>query len=370
MEPKTKSDDAQSQGAPEAAEPRKPLSLLAREAFGADFHGEVKEAEETPKPPEEEAGEEETTQTDTEVPDGTPDDDQTQVDAKSDEGTPIESVQELLEHLDADPAWFSGLKVDVKVNDKTSQVPLQELVTQYQTNQAADERLEQAKAKSQAMQQEYEQRRSELEQQFIVAAKLLELNEQQLTKEFTSIDWAKLQAEDPAMWAAQRQAFGERNGQIQQLKQAIAVQYQDARGRQKVEEDKQRAASQQEQTQQLLAAMPKVDPEWADPAKLDTKRRALWDYLIKQGFAPEDIGATADHRAFLIAQKAMLWDQSQGKVELTKKRIRAVPKVIKPGAKREPQVINMEKVKKAQQHLRSTGKPADALALMRLTRKG
>jgi hypothetical protein len=88
-------------------------------------------------------------------------------------------------------------------------------------------------------------------------------------------------------------------------------------------------------------------------------------YLLGQGYGPDEIGNTLDHRAFIVAEKARLWDESQGKVQLTKKRIQSVPRVMKPGARKEPSAINLEKVREAQKRLRTSGHMDDALALLR-----
>ena len=371
--------DAPDQGAAPQPEPRKPLAQVAKEFFGDDFHG--KPPPEEPKKPVSPDTEEEVEIEEPEIEGADVEEQQDQEplivpgeqpDQQTAEGEeePFQTVHELVEHLEADPAWFDGLRVNVNVHGQTSQVPLRDLVANYQTNQAADERLAKTKAKVEQSEQELQQRNAVLNQKYAEAEKLIELGEQQLTRDFTAIDWNKLQAEDPAMWAAQRQAFGERNGQIQQLKAGLQYSLQSAQTQRNAELEQKVNALKQEEHQLMLAAMPKVDKEWGDPNRVQAKKAELANYLLKQGFSQQDLDGAADHRLIVVAAKARLWDESQSKVALTQKRLKNVPRVLKPGAKKEPAVINMEKVRKAQTKLKSTGHIDDALAVLRARRRG
>lgn len=276
--------------------------------------------------------------------------DQTEGGETSDE-VPIETVTELISHLEADPAWFNGLKVNVRVHDKDSQVPLSDLVENYQKNQAADERLEQAKTKSEQAQQEYAQRNAALDQQFAVAANMVEQVETLINADMAAINWDQLKREDPAMWSAKQVEFRQRQDQLNQLKHGIGQQFMHAQQVRQQEAQTKLSERLQTENQRLLEAMPKISPEWGDQAKLPQARTRLADYLLTQGFTKEDVMGAADHRLLLQAEKARLWDESQGKVQLAKKRIQTVPKIVKPGARVDAQTVNLGKVKAAREKL-------------------
>jgi hypothetical protein len=376
---KTATNDAQNQS-DEA--PKKSLSLLAQEEFGEHFHGNVEPPRQPPTPaptddeppgepeepqPQGEEGEEDDYQPDENAQ--VEGDEKAEASKPDDEGEPIATVRELVDHLEADAEWFNGLKVDVLVHDKTSQVPLKDLVASYQQNQAADERLEQAKTKHAQAQEESAKRAAETEQQYLVAAKLVESLEQQLTADIAGINWDQLHRDDPALWSAERVRMGERQQQINQTKAQIAGQYQQMQMRQVQDFQTKFASRLEQENQQLMAEMPKVSPEWGDPEKLAQRKAELTTYLIGQGFSRDDVLGASDHRLLITAEKARLWDLAQGKAQVVKKRIAKVPKVMKPGAKREPSQINLEKVRDAQKRLRSTGRMEDALSLLRANRR-
>ena len=368
--PQSQSEPASDQSATAPAAPSS-LSMLAQEQFGADYHGEV----ETPKPlpppdlpeiPDEDLdeGQENVQVEGDDVEPSTPDEAAAE---KTEE--PIGSVKELVDYLEADPDWFQGLKVDVTVNGNPSQVPLKDVIEAFRTNQAADERLELAKSKSAQAQQEFAERNAALDLQYQQAANLVMANEQQLLAEAAAVNWDKLKQEDPAMWSAERVRFGERQNQIQQMKQQTAWEYQQLVAQRQQEQSQNRSVVMQEQSQLLMQNMPKVSSEWADPQKVPEAKGRLSTYLIGAGFTPKEIEETTDHRNFLIAEKARLWDESQGKLQITKKRMRTVPKVMKPGAGREPSTVNLEKIRKAREQLSKSNHPEDALKVLRLLRE-
>ena len=337
------------------------FSLLAKEEFGNEFYGEVKEnttpavAEDT-KPVTEPTGSGDTdgggreTETDPKEATAAGEEDKPAGDEPSDEVT-ISTAQELVEHLEADPAWFNSLKVNVKVHDKDSQVPLSELVSNYQQNQAADERLAQAKTKSEQAQQEYAQRNAALDQQFAVAANMIEQVETLINADMAAINWDELKRTDPAMWSAKQVEFRQRQDQVLQMKHGIGRQFMQAQEMRQQDSQAKLAERLTTENQLLLEAMPKVSPDWGDQTKLPQARTRLADYLLTQGFTKEDVMGAADHRLLLTAEKARLWDESQGKVQLAKKRVQLVPKIVKPGAKTDAQTVNLGKVKAARAKL-------------------
>lgn len=375
MAPPKRSTPSQGDAAPAAAEtPPSSLSLLAQQEFGENFHGNV---EPTPKPtpqpepdvpeiPDEEldeAGPNVQVEGD-DVEPSIPDDAAAETDEQ-----PIATVKELVEYLEADPQWFENLQVDVTVNGNPSQVPLKDVLSSFRTTQAADERLELAKSKSAQAQQELAERNAAIDLEYEKAARLVLANEQQLMAEASGVNWDRLKQEDPAMWSAERVRLGERASQVQQMKDQTTQQYRQVLAQREQEQNQNRYTVQQEQSQLLLQNMPKVSPDWSDPQKLPDAKGRLATYLVGQGFSPKEIEDTLDHRNFLVAEKARLWDESQRKLQVTKKRIRTVPKVMKPGAGKEASTVNLEKVRQAQSQLRKSGRMDDALTALRLLRQ-
>src|SRR5690606_8155953 len=123
-----------------------PLSLLASEMFGSDFHGEVSKGEaEKPAPAEEEAPEAETEEA--AAGEGETGKEQEKPEGET-EAITSSSLQELIEANEWDPEWVNALKVSVKVDGKPGEATVKDLVDSYQMRQAAEHRLEEAKAKA------------------------------------------------------------------------------------------------------------------------------------------------------------------------------------------------------------------------------
>jgi len=387
---------AQNQGeaAPDAGQnqtqPKKDFSLLAREAFGTNFHGEVTEtppAESEPNASQQQAAEDDAPSTPEAAPDAdadaTEDDaqkaegdqgisegDKPDADADADKNNEVQNFAELIETLEAEPDWFQALPVDVTVNGKPSQVPFRDLVANYQMNQAAEAKLEQAKTKSQEAQQVLAQKTAAVEAQFATAGAIVQQAEQVLTAEFENVDWNALHEDDPAAWSAEKVKFQERRGQIEQLKQQLTQQYQHSVAQRQHEQTAQQQQFLAEQAELMAQVMPKISADWGREETLPTAKARLTDYLLKQGFTQDDINTAADHRLLAMAEKARLHDEAKGKVDVQKKRLRTVPKVIKPGTPKPQSQVNLEQVGAAQKRLLKSGRVEDAVALLRAKRKG
>jgi hypothetical protein len=285
-----------------------------------------------------------------------------------DEGETIKTMQELVEHLETDPEFIQGLEVDVVVDGNTSQVPLRDVIASYQTNLAANERLEKLKIRGQEAQQKVEQQTAALEVQFATAGKVIETAEQLLNQEFAGIDWASLEEEDPGLFSAKRQKMQERAQTINGLKQALFQQYQQGIQQRQAEQTAALNEAVNEARQQLDAEMPKMFDHWNTTDKMPLKKQ-LGEYALQQGFSAEELSQVVDWKVMAILEKARLYDQGKQKVNTAQKRIRKVPKVLKPGARRSPQNVNLSEQRQARAQLKKSGDMKDALAVMKAKRK-
>lgn len=136
--------------------------------------------------------------------------------------------------------------------------------------------------------------------------------------EFQHVNWGELAANDPAAYVQKRHAFDER-----QRKLALAVgQLQNAKAQQ--------AQTQQEAQQQRLVdeqrKLIEAMPEWKDQKKFATDAAELRDYLATSGYDADEVNGVTDHRAVMLARKAMLYDRMVAKAP----KPAAVPKAPPP----------------------------------------
>ena len=340
--------------------PKRGLSLLAKEIYGDNFHGEPEPAPEVQEQPEgeehaaleaeENAGEQE-------------------VQASKEDGAeevPISSVQELIEQGEYDPEWFNSLKYSVKVDGQTSEVPLSELAKSYQIVTAAEKRLEDAKVKAKAIQDEAAEKVGQINAQFAVAAKLVGKLETALVADIKSVDWEGLRESDPAEFSAKKLEFTERREAIEQMKAEAYGEFQ--KSTQAQQEKLQNDHRQYLQAEQALL-LEKL-PEWRDSEKAKAEKAKVADYLIGQGFTQEDVMGASDHRLILVARKAMLFDEIQSNTDAARKKLAKVPKVLKPGSPKPESQRSQERLDKIVANHKKAGTVDSAFALLRAKRGG
>lgn len=341
-----------SEGTPTTEAPKN-WAAMALQEFGDSFHGEVEETKPAEQP-EQVAEAAETEQKEaTEAP--------ASEESEQVEEVAISSIEQLLETQGYDPEWFDTLEVPVKINGQPGKAKLAELKASFQIQQAAEQRLAEAKDKARAETTAIAQKREELNASFNAVAAIVQQAEQALMGDISKVNWDKLRVDDPAEFSARQLEYSQRRAQIDQLKNTAIGQYQQAQQQMKAEEAQRMQQRLAEESEKLFQKI----PEWKDPDKSQAEKAALVEYLKGQGMSAEEVAQATDHRLIVMARKAMLYDKGQNKAEVAKKKVVAIPKVMKPGAPKTPE--QRKSIEKAQlkQRLQKSGSLEDALALLR-----
>lgn len=337
-------------------QPKKSWSLLASEAFGDQFHGDVTEAPEVVQLDSSE-------EVSTETPDAGVAAEVVETHA---EESPISSIDELISHYEFDPAWMDTLEIAVKINGEEGKAKLSDLKASYQIKEAAEARLKEAKEKARAETQIIAEKREQLQSQFAVVGSLIDRMEKSFNKDESSINWDQLRQQDPAEWSAKREEFKQRREEIERTKREAVDSYKSTVAQAEYETKERQQQYLQEQAQQLIERL----PEWKDPDTAKAEKTAVAEYLLNQGFTQEDISAASDHRMVIMARKAMLYDKGKDKAGVVEKKIVKIPKVLKPGSPKPQEQVNRERQNQVKAKLRSTGSLESALELLRSRRKG
>lgn len=128
---------------------------------------------------------------------------------------------------------------------------------------------------------------------------------------------------DPTEYLMKQRTLQARHAELQQAQQELQK-INDQRQSEQLDAQRQHLATQQEL---LLAKL----PEWRDPAKAKAESTQIKEYLVSQGLTPEEAVFT-DHRAVLMARKAMQFDALMERARATTKKVAAAPpKVERPG---------------------------------------
>jgi len=248
-------------------------------------------------------------------------------------------------------------KYEIKVNGKPVEVTLDELMSGYQrdsdyrrkTMELADERrlleeeVNRAKSESDAvakLRQDYATRLSEIENSMQPDA---------------NIDWAKLYETDP-------DEYHRKKIEVENKSKALET----------IKAERQRAIQEQQQEQskvfnQYLEQQKKLlaekEPEYVDPVKGEGLRKDMTSYLKKEGYSDQELNMMVDHRSFVIAKKAMLYDKMMNS-KISAKQSKTVPKMVRSGTQK---TINKDsqQSKSLKSRLKKTGSMKDAANVLK-----
>lgn len=250
------------------------------------------------------------------------------------------SLSEVLEKLEIDQEWFNGLKVQAKVNGSAKEVSIREAIDSFEIQEAARDRLNEAKAKSEQAQAEIAAQGQALAQQAAIVGKVLESVEAQIKVDVDGTDWVKLRENDPGEYAARRDEVERRRNELEVMKRDAAADWQKLVDEQRGQAlQKLKSEIWPQQAQALASAI----PEWSDPTKQKAEQAELVSYLVDRfGYSPTELIAdpnrpleqpgVLDHRLIVMARESMLYRRAQDKASVKTKRVIKVPKVMKPKA--------------------------------------
>lgn len=248
-------------------------------------------------------------------------------------------------------------KYEIKVNGKPVEVTLDELMSGYQrdsdyrrkTMELADERrlleeeVNKAKSESDAvakLRQDYATRLSEIENSMQPDA---------------NIDWAKLYETNP-------DEYHRMKIQVENKSKALeTIKAERQRAIQEQQQEQTKVFNQYlEQQKQLLADK---EPEYVDPVKGESLRKDMTSYLKKEGYSDQELNMMVDHRSFVIAKKAMLYDKMMNS-KISAKQSKTVPKMVRSGTTKTVNKDNQQS-KSLKSRLKQTGSMRDAANVLK-----
>lgn len=338
----------------ETKEETRDLGLIAKKAFGDKYVGE-------------EVVEEEVVEEETETEESEQEAAETEEHEETEEETEEEplSFDEWAEAQGLDPEKADSTKIRVKVDGVSQIVTMKDLRDNYQINSAADKRLEEAKAKQKAFQEESENSRKLLNEQMGIAARMIEKAEKALSKDESAVDWNKLRQDDPAEYAAKKEEFKERREELKAAREEARNEFLDAQ--KKLDQQNQQKLNEVIGVEQKML-LEKI-PEWQDQKVAVKEGEDLVNYLLAEGITGEEVKNMFDHRAFVIARKAMLWDNMKKNSDAAKKKVNKAPKTIKPGAAKPPGERESKQVQALKAKYKKSGKLEDLMAYRRAAKK-
>jgi hypothetical protein len=246
-----------------------------------------------------------------------------------------ESIDQLAEALEVDLDALKAIKIKTKVDGVESDVPLGEVIKNYQINKSLTERSEQLAHNRKVLEQaaqEFQQQRDNQLAQWQTWNQVLETR---LREQVAAVDWQQLREEDPAEYAAKRQEFTERIAEVEHMKRQFSEQQQQAAYQSAV----QRQQQFQKIVEENIKALPNIIPEYTDSEKMKAEMTELQTYLGKL-FRPEEVNSVYDARHIAIARKAMLYDKMTDKAAPKLDKLSEKPKFVKPAARQSKELAD------------------------------
>ena len=287
----------------------------------------------------------------TQTEESTEDDDEEVSDEEAEEGdeTDLEAIAE------DDSSWESVLGVSedklsfddngniagvkVKVDGEASTVGMEDLIAGYQTNKSVTQR-------SQAFAEEkkvFEGLREQVEQTY--ASKLQSVDaltahfEKQLISEYDGVNWEELRVQNPAEYAAAKQDFSAKAGELQRIQEAIDS---DRQGQEADAIEAQQVKAQAYLKSQYDLMIVK-NPEWVDEKKLKLASTEFKTFVNENyGFTEQEFDSVFDARLIELIKDAQKYHN--GAKVAAKKMIKPVPKFQKSRGKGKKQVSKLDKL--------------------------
>lgn len=231
-----------------------------------------------------------------------------------DEGAEAETDVEAEESEGEAPQIYK-----VKVNGEEIDVPLDELLNGYSRTQDYKTKTAEVAEQRRAVEAERVGLASEYVSELKRATDLFEASDPVLS-EARRTDWQQLRQTDPNYYGQLRAAVDERMAliaarreEMNRISQATA------------EHEAAQTAAEIEAERELLRS---AIPELQDPEKQAQFAKETQEYLTSIGFSTEDINDIADHRAYVIVDKARKWDAHlKAKASLPAKKVVSVSDV-------------------------------------------
>lgn len=295
-----------------------------------------------------------------EAEEAAPEQDEPTGDAPTEEETEAkyESLSELAEALGWDLDKVLDLEASTKIDGKEGKARLRDLLKSYQLEGHLNQKLmahaDEKKAfetERQTFLQQHQHKLQQLDVGLKVAQKMLE-------GEFSQVDWQNLQNTDPLAFNQQYVSFQQRQAQLNHIADVL--------GQERTKAQQQADAQAQTYLAEQSKLMESKIPEWAD-AKVKEREIADMAVIMNQtyGVTEQELKGLKDHREILIARDAWRWQKLQKSKPATLNKVKAAPKLLKPGAPQSRAAQDNFIAQKERERLRSSGKVRDAKPLLK-----
>lgn len=241
--------------------------------------------------------------------------------------------------------------INVKVDGETSTISMTDLIAGFQTSKSVTQRSQTLADEKKA----FDDQIGKTEQMY--ASKLSSVDaltkhfEKQLISEYDGINWDELRSKDPAEYAAARQDFSTKAGELQKIQEAInndiATTNQESQTKQ--------IQQNQEYVKTQYELMITNNPEWSDEKVRNEAKTSYKNFVSEQyGFQDSEFDSVFDARLIELIKDAKSY--REGLKVADKKKQKTVPKFQKSRGTSRKVVSKLDKLTAASQKAHGASK--------------
>ena len=295
---------------------------------------------------------------------------QSESDGEEQEAGPQLSISDVAKILGVDETALDvdedgTVKVKTKVDGKEGAAKFAELLKSYQLQSHVDARAREVAESHRQAQERVQQFESYAQQKAMEFEQIFNAGRQAIMGEFGNVDWDSLSKNDWPTYIEKRHAYEAKVAQLQQIKDAADQEAQNFHQAQQYRQA-QRLAAEQERLTTLV-------PEWKDEAVRVQELGKLVPWLQQKGVSRESLAALdnsllADAGLIAALRAGMVAEGKAPKAMELEKKVRAAPKLVKPGQPIDANQRGAETIKELRDKVRRTGGKGGSFADLLLAR--
>lgn len=281
--------------------------------------------------------------------------------AEESEVRPLTSLEDVVESLGVDLDALMQIKIKTKVDGVDEDATLAQLIKERQLERHVNRKSMEVSDLKKEVEKQKEAFESEKQTQLSQLNQAATIAHDLLLGEYKSIDWAKLEKDDPIEYLTKKDQFQKYNASLNQIYGAIQQENNKALETQKAK----LKDYVQEQQQKLSTAI----PGWTDDKVRAKEYPELVNFLKSElQVTKEELDGILDHRFYLIAHDAKRYRELQKKNPKVENKDRTAKIFVKAGTqkgqgeRKVAQVSDLKRNHGKQKSLESAGALINALA--------
>jgi len=249
------------------------------------------------------------------------------------------------------------VKIKTKVNGQDSESTLQDLVRAYQTDAYLSNKGREVAKLEEQRKQELAEFMNRAETHAQQQAALLNVLKETYLQRTSEAELKILRESDPAEYAARKEEIRDKEIKLSNIASEATRNYEEAHRRYNEEQEKHKQTFLVEQYHVLEKSIP----------NFKTSLEPIKSHAMELGFSEKELNHVYDSRIVQALYESMQYRKglSGAKTKLSK----TLPKVLKPGARRDNSQISLDKIATQRAVLKKSGSIDDALALLKSMRK-